>query len=145
MSTPSFVCETSGWNWMPKKRSFHCRATGTPSRLRPVTAQPSGEDADGVGVAHPDLRVAFEPVEDAVDPGLDHEGGGTIFARVSGRDLATELAVEQLHSVTNAEHGHAQLDEVIEIDVGCSGLAVERGPPERITAAGDPVSRNSSG
>jgi len=82
-----------------------------------------GEDADGVGMAHPDLGMAFQTIENAVDPGFDHQGGGTVFARVPGGDFATELAVEQLHPVTDSENGDAQGDEVIEIDVRRTGFA----------------------
>jgi len=81
-----------------------------------------GEDADGVGVAHPDLRVTLEAVENALDARLDHQGRRAILAGVTRGHFATKLAVEQLHPVTDTEDGDAHLHEVIEVNVGRTGF-----------------------
>ena len=62
---------------------------------------------------------------------LDREVAVAVFARLAERDLAAEEIAHELHAIANAEHRHAELEN---LGSGCGAVFAYTlcGPPERM-------------
>ena len=88
----------------------------------------------GIVMAHPADGILHTGKERAF---VETDKGLSVFAHRRGADLCAEFLTHQLHAVADAEHRHAEMEQLIRAGAGAGKIAAVRSAGE--DDAGEPV------
>ena len=114
-SPPPCVWTTSGWNWMPQSgRSRWRTAANGEWSLDASSVKPSGRRSTRSPWLIQTVRAlgSGEPGEERIAPLLELELRAAVLAIVGLLDHAAELLAQQLEPVADAEHRHAEVEQL---------------------------------
>ena len=66
-----------------------------------------------VAVRHPDVQRAGETLEEGAVVAQEFDVGVSVLALVAGTDLAAQLLRHEVQAVTDAEHGHSEMQHLL--------------------------------